>query len=510
MVNVSSYATLGTRPIPGDAPAGKDARYEPEYAAVLEEIEKLSFSGQGTTISWPAVEKNAAQILAEQSKDLQIAAYFGVALCRTMGMEGLLTGARTLAGIMETFWETAWPALKRMRGRINAVDWWHGRVYAFVQEQAGQNSTIPVGLGENIMEALGKLDELIASLMPDASPLRDLSAAVRQLTMPVTEKAHEAAPAPQKTPEQKSASGAAQTPTPASPAASDDPAVLRRNFVAAAQAYVTAARRVEPGNASLWQLSRLTVWGAITALPASENGQTRLPAPDTEVLAQARQKLKAGNALEAAVTAEEFFAGAPFCLDAQEVVHKALAALGAQFAEAAQSVADAAAAFAARLPGVEKLTFADGTPFASPQTLIWLRETAASRGGRGNARSSGDKTGKNVFESARALLAQNKLAEAVALLDDAKTQSPATNLHLNACQLRLLCEAGQSAAAGALAEAILQETSVHGLDAWDPESALDALLAVRDAFSMSEAQYAEALREVRRRIAYLRPAAALA
>lgn len=68
-----SFAALGSCPVPGETPAGDDARYEPEYAAVLEEIEKLSFSVQGAPVSWPAVEKNAVLILSEKSKDLQIA-----------------------------------------------------------------------------------------------------------------------------------------------------------------------------------------------------------------------------------------------------------------------------------------------------------------------------------------------------------------------------------------------------------------------------------------------------
>ncbi len=50
-----SFETLGSCPVPGATPGGDDARYEPEYAAVLEEIEKLSFSGQGAAVSWDAV-----------------------------------------------------------------------------------------------------------------------------------------------------------------------------------------------------------------------------------------------------------------------------------------------------------------------------------------------------------------------------------------------------------------------------------------------------------------------
>ncbi|MDR2123764.1 MAG: type VI secretion system protein TssA [Desulfovibrio sp.] len=537
MGDLSSYATLGARPIPGDNPAGKDARYEPEYAAVLAEIEKLSFSGSGQTVSWLNVEKNAAAILAGQSKDLQIAAYLGVALWQNNGPQGLSAGISILADLLGTYWETAWPALKRMRGRINAVNWWHERTSDFLKDCAGQSGLISAELGKQITDELGRLDGLITSLMPDASPLRDMANAVRQLSAPQPEA--DPAPAPAPAAEQTAAAGAAGqgTPPPAAarpdPAAlsAEDPALLRRNFNAAALAYLHAARRGQPADAALWQMSRLVVWGTVTSMPDSDDGRTQLPAPDMGALAEARVNLDAGKALEAALAAEAFFSTAPFCLDAQEIVYSALASLGPQFADAAQSVLDAAAAFIRRFPGVEKLSFSDGTPFAAPKTIVRLREAAASqkKTGTDEERTAGSRDYASLYASAKDLLARNKVTEAIASLDAAKGQSPAVNLRLTACQVRLLCAAGNAEAAGLLAETVLGETAARDLDTWDPEAALDALLAVRDAFSLnvtgaraapellvngsntsaSGPLYAEMLRDVRRRIARLHPASIL-
>jgi type VI secretion system protein VasJ len=533
----ASFAALGSSPVPGDNPAGKDARYEPEYAAVLEEIEKLSFSGPGQAISWPVVEKNAAAILADQSKDLQIAAYLGVALQQNRGLEGMLAGIRVLADLLGTYWETAWPPLKRIRGRINAVNWWHERTAAFIKDPATRNGPVPAELGKNLDGELGRLDGLISTLMPDALPLRDLTAAVRQLAAPPPEPSPGPESAPPQPAEQAFTSDAATAhtatmPTGASSAVADDIMHLRRNFVAAAQAYLPAARSREPSDASLWQLSRLVVWGPITATPASDGGRTQLPAPDMNALAQARLQLQAGNALQAAMTAETLFNAAPFCLDAQEIVYTALSTLGPQFAAAAQSVLDAAVAFITRFPGVENLAFSDGTPFAAPQTSVRLHEAAGQRRGRHNNDAQAPDAGdcESLFASARNLLAQNKLTEAITVLDDAKRQSPAANLRLTVRQVRLLCEAGKIEAAGILAETVLRETTGRDLDAWDPAAALDALLVVRDAFSMNAAvgayspqplpggsgqnsdafpsgkRYAEMLRDIRGRIARLRPA----
>ena len=515
-----SFETLGSCPVPGETPAGDDARYEPEYAAVLEEIEKLSFSGQGAAISWPVVEKNAIVILSEKSKDLQIAAYLGVALWQNRGLEGMLDGVRVLVGFFETFWETGWPTLKRLRGRINALDWWHERTYGFLRDAAPQVFPITTEKQKELLDALGKLEGLVSSLIPDASPLRDLTAAVQRL--PVTSEDQSPGQTLSQTPGEPSAppeSGTQETQATNAQALSmpakapdavqktDDPAVLRRHFAAAGQAYLASARRAEPDNASLWQLSRLIIWGGIAALPASEEGQTLLPAPDMGALARARQKLQSGNALEAALDAEDFFTTAPFCLDTQQIVHAALATLGPQFADAARRVREESARFFSRLPGMEKLSFIGGTRFVSPETILWLREAALSASGESKQPSTpGDDPSETVFASARALMAQNKLAEALSTLDAAKTASSAVNLRLRAYQLRLLREGGKVEAAQALAEALLQEVAARDLDNWDPQLTLEALLPALHVFVLSESRYEPELRDIRRRIARLHPA----
>lgn len=514
-----SFEALGSCPVPGETPAGDDARYEPEYAAVLEEIEKLSFSGQGAAVSWSAVEKNAVLILSEKSKDLQIAAYLGVALWQNRGLEGMLDGVRVLAGLLETFWETGWPALKRMRGRVNAIDWWHERAYAFLQDAADQAPPVTAGQQKELLDGLAKLDALVSSLMPDASSLRDLTAAARRLPLAQEKQPPHEAPAPQEpvqqvamtreTPERNSAPSSGQIQAAPAIPDTDDPAVLRRHFTAAGLAYLASARRADPGNASLWQLSRLIIWGGIVALPASEDGQTLLPVPDMDALARARQKLHAGKALEAAFDAEDIFAAAPFCLDAQEIVYAALAAIGPQFADAAHCVLEESARFFSRLSGVEKLSFIDGTPLASPGTILWLRAATSGASMKQEPRTSGNDPCETAFASAKELMAQNKLADALAALDAAKTASPAANLRLRVYQLRLLWESGKTEAAQALAEALLQEVTARDLDNWDHCLTLETLMAARNAFALSASRYEQELRDIRRRIARLRPGDAL-
>jgi type VI secretion system protein VasJ len=503
-----AFVDLCMRPITAEKPAGEDSRYEPEYAAVLAEIEKLSFSGHGDTPSWSVVEKQGAAILTAKSKDIQIASYVAVALWHNNGLEGMLTGVRLLSGLLGAFWETAWPPLGRIRARMNAFDWWHERTLAFVQDQIAKNVTPAADTQKVLLDALAALDASAGSLLPDAAPLRDLTAAVRHLS-----------PQPSQGGQPPSGQGrgsAAQPapPHPATPdkAASSDPSVLRRHFATASRDYLAVARRAEPVDATLWRLSRLILWGGITALPeGAENGQTLLPAPDTDALVRARQKLEGGRTLEAALDAEDFFTAAPFCLDAQPLIHQALASLDRQFAEAARAVREESARFLTRLPGIEKLAFNDGTPFAGPQTSAWLQNAlrpARSSGDDAAAQPSGADD-EQPLAKARELLGRNRLPDALDLLDAAKKDSPAENLRLAVAQLNLLCESGQNTAALALAEALLEQITARDLDNWDTKLALDVLNAARDAFTLFDAQNAQKLNAVLRRIARLRPSAVL-
>ncbi|MDR2054947.1 MAG: type VI secretion system ImpA family N-terminal domain-containing protein, partial [Desulfovibrio sp.] len=268
----ATFVDLCMHPITGEKPAGEDARYAPEYAGVLAEIEKLSFSGQGDTPSWPVVEKLGISILTAKSKDILIASYLAVALWHNKGLEGMLAGIRLLSGLLDAFWETAWPSLKRMRARVNAFDWWHERTHAFIQEQAAENVIIAAEMQQDLLDALAALNARVSSLLPDAAPMQDLIVGVRRLSAQSPQEQHSPEAAP---PSGQNRISAARPAPPHSPtpdkAASDDPSVLRRRFTAAAQSYLAVARRAGPTDANLWRLNRLILWGGINAPPEAEN-----------------------------------------------------------------------------------------------------------------------------------------------------------------------------------------------------------------------------------------------
>ena len=196
-------------PLPGDNPGGSDARYETEYTRMLEEVEKLTSISHSQECRWDVVEEQATLVLQNRAKDFQAASYLGYALFRRHGLEGIADGTEILAGLVEKFWDTGFPILRRVRGRVNALSWWRERMeLALDGLVADTEARFDPDLLARLTLALQRLDAGIAEHLPDLPSLRNLMDRVQRLQ-----------PEPQKSPEtgtvrqaeQKTEETAAQT-----------------------------------------------------------------------------------------------------------------------------------------------------------------------------------------------------------------------------------------------------------------------------------------------------------
>lgn len=568
---------LGRDPIPGESPAGFDAKFEPEYEAVLAEISKLGSATQAESLSWSRVEEQAESILAGKSKDILMAAYLGVALQKTHGLQGLCDAMNLFSALFTSFWETAFPPLNRLRRRTNAFEWWHEKAYAELQALDDSLPPLSDAFLHELLDALDRLDQLAGELMPDAMPLRDLREAIRRLPslppesdpqpspsedgqsrenaateaqvqkVPAEEKAApdvaaappaepspvpEPAVSPEKEvrpekpasapsqPAEKVPPAASSAPSQASPSASesDDARVARKAFVDASCRYAFLAHKDSVQDPQPWQILRIALWGGVAALPLSENGQTYLPAPDAVRLEALQSLLNSGKLVEAALGAEDLFASSLFCLDAQAIIDEALERLGADFASTREVVREETQRFVRRLEGVETLSFTDGTPFASERTRAWLKTLAQRAPAGGHASDSGhlpasgaaeasDDAVSVVMAEAERLFNDNLVVEALATLDRAQGTSLAVNMMFRVEQLRLLCRAGESAVAVALARDLLEESDRRELEIWDRARAVDVLTAVHDAFVLARDE--EGAKAVHGRLSRLCPSAAV-
>jgi type VI secretion system protein VasJ len=123
-MNFESIRTLGKKAIPGELPSGREVRELEGFLALQAEIDRSQSISASGAVDWKKVQKLSEDLLDREGKDLLVACYLSVALTRTGGPPGFLAGLQVISDLVEGYWETLFPPLKRMRGRRNAISWW--------------------------------------------------------------------------------------------------------------------------------------------------------------------------------------------------------------------------------------------------------------------------------------------------------------------------------------------------------------------------------------------------
>lgn len=492
------FRELGKRPISDAAPAGAEARQSPEYERLLEETGKLGSLQGAAAVDWNMVVASAADVLEKQAKDIPAAVYLCVGLAHTQGMDGLAAGVRVLADLLACWWDVCFPPLKRLRARTNMLSWWHERMAQWLA--AAPAAAVPAALRDDLLASLEELDAQLGDRLPDLPPLRDLKERVQSLDVeaaPVQAAEAEATattaaetapsgatapqedvpqpvPAPQPAATPASAAPPAPPASPATPPADAQEALAA--LLAAARAYVALAFAGGlPDTFVAWSALYAVLWGRIDKLPPATDGETALPAPPEEDLDSCRRLLASGRAGDAAAALARLLPACPFCLDAQHLLFQALTACGRP--HDAARVREECRALAGRLPGIARLTFAGGRPFADAETRQWLTEQPAAETPPG-ADTAGEAAADDAVRQARAAAAQGDLPGALDMLDAARRQEGFTSagaFSLRIEQTRLLLAGGHAQAAAPLADELAGTIKRHALEDWQRDLCVDAL-----------------------------------
>lgn len=477
-----AISELGKLAIEGALPVGNEVREEPGFERLEVEVTKLSSPVYSPLVDWGLITQLSSDLLATKGKDLLVACYLTAGLLETRGLAGLSDGLKVIADMLETWWDSLYPSLKRIRGRRNALQWLVDRV----QQRAGETgwATLPpqeAALSAQLQASLQAIDAVLLDKDSDAPSIRSLLTLVKAL--PVAEDT----PAPQALP-QAPAAGATPSARVAAEAAAQSP--LIDSGEQAEHALDEACARLQPiaewllnadlSNPLAYRLDRLAAWTPINSLPPDVSGQTQLAGPISQVT-DALDRLKADQADEDLVHfAEAQLAAFPFWLDLNCICAAALERLGSGFEAASREVCGESARLVARLPGIEKLAFAGGMPFADGDTIAWLAGLAAAQGSASGPAAVGPQ-GRSAITAAvgnaRALAANDDMVGAVNCLQQqlALVNTPGDQLFLRIrlCELLLLQRPG--AALEAFALSLVDSIDRHQLAEWDPALALDGL-----------------------------------
>lgn len=122
-------------PISADAPAGCDIEYEPlfeQISAAREVDEDLpqddEWGYETRQADWPQVSVLCQEVLEKHSKDLQIACWLTQAQGKLYGLAGIAGGMTLIASLLETFWSVLYPPLDDEEGncadaRLGRLSW---------------------------------------------------------------------------------------------------------------------------------------------------------------------------------------------------------------------------------------------------------------------------------------------------------------------------------------------------------------------------------------------------
>ncbi len=485
---------MGKLPISEEAPSGKDVRYEPDFEALSDEIAKLSTPSATSAIDWKKVISLSSVILEKQSKHLQVACYLCYALIKTEGMEGLFQGVHVLKDLLENFWETMYPPKKRMKGRRSIIVWWDEKVSDFVSE-----ADIVVWEKEKrdlFIDDITAIDRFLGDNMDDAPLLRPL---INKIQSVVEEKPEEPEEVPveadsdlSQSQSEMAQSGAGQASAvmrKAAPSAvvsgstvpSDaSPSDLLKQGLSLIGKSVSGLLKQDVFNPLPYRLNRIVAWSMIDELPVATGGKTMLPPPDDNIVSSINALYDAGNWQDLADTCESRVRQYLFWLDLSRYVAESMEEMGHD--NVSEIIGRETFMFVKTVPGIDKLSFSDGTPFADADTKQWLKEleNAGDSDRSGAALEQSDSVLSSISEqtkNANQLIKEKKLDAALTILikpmlsASSKREQFLWKLGL----LRLLIKLKQIKVAASYIDDIIKNVEEFKLEIWEPDIAVEAL-----------------------------------
>ena len=489
---------LCCQPLAGDDPMGEDPKYGDTFSGLKEEIGNID---SGTT-DWKNVEKLAVQLLSEEAKDLNGAAYLCVALFQRHGYAGLADGIGVLRHLVENHWEGFHPKLEKTR-RFT-FEWLVQRLTLFLgsREVKAEEVALLEPIAEDLQAiqksgreqakkykpSLGELGRALAQKIAEnqtAEPEPPSPPPPAAAPAPVTEEtgASETAapsPPPPPPPPPPAPSRSDVELPPQEPLAADASTSEIRNRL---RSLVAPLRQSNPLSILPYRLLRSLKWDDVTSPPAADagSGKTKIDSPRAQqrtALETLFQKQKWSKLLEASEAAFQDGKGT-YWLDLQFYTARAVEELDSKHgARVAALVREELRQLLERLPGLPRLTFRDESPFASSQTRQWIEESVVKMEvdvvGGGGGRVEEEVLSEDDLAKARALFAQKKPVQALELLQTgvrkASHRRSAFQARLTSAQLCL--QANHLTWAKGLLEDLGKEMETFTFEHWEPETAV--------------------------------------
>jgi len=518
---------LGTEPVSAAAPAGASVRYEPEFEQLQEEIAKLE-SVDAVPVNWGEVVETGSRLLSQQSKDLLVACYVCHGLYDRKGYAGLANGLTIISGMIDTYWDTLFPELKRQRARVAALEWLVDRLGRPVSERKPKPAERDAIAASR--ELLEQLDEVLKEKLGGQGvawgelyrPVRDYDADFAREAA----KQEQAKAAAQREAEQKEAAVAtapdgtvapAQVSSPQEITSDQDVDKSLRSCQETLKKVATYQRGKNLADPESYRLLRMATWMSV-GLPPAQNNVTQMRQVPAERLEFLKQQVESGNHVLLINEVESSIANAPFWLDAHRLTAMALEALG--HVDAQQAVIAELAVFLRRLPRLLDYQFMGGLPFADDLTRLWIESDVLAGGDTSSASAPGESGNSPWVEAsgtARKLATKGKFREGIMLFQNGRRQAGSRRERFmwDLQQARFCQEAGYVDVAIPQLESLDEEADHFHLEEWEPALSLQIAALLLVCYTKTEgktelsADRAARLDRMRSRVSRLDAAAAL-
>lgn len=351
-------------PLSESAPVGEDPAYDDDFQQLREEINRLS--GMDTRLICELSEK----LLTTVCKDIRVATFYTWARLQEDGDSGLAEGLELLAGMLQRSGADLHP--RRPSSRKSALAWLSG------PKMLDSLARWPEADLEVTQRVAGALLLAEAALLPEeaeSSPFAGLSQA---LVTRLERCGGSPAPSPRSVDD--AVTNAMASPQGATPVSTK--ITNSRELLDQARLMAGWLREQPQGWLAGHHLMKAVRWAPVDQLPVLDaSGRTRLAAPKPEYRVQLKRLFLQQSWTELrGLTDDLFMQGVNHLwLDVQWYVWQALVNTGNDSVLAC-IVRNDLLGLLRRLPGLESLTFSDGTPFADEVTLSWIRQEVLNEG----------------------------------------------------------------------------------------------------------------------------------
>jgi len=357
---------------------GENVKYDDDYMEMQDEVEKLTSVSEIENVDFKKIKELSENILKYKSKDFFAAVYYSYALIK-LDINNLEKAICFIADFTDKFYEDGYP--KKEKAKINAIKWWLGKItYEIKNMNEIQRDDNPY------FECIQRIEDKIKN-SEYAPSFTDIKALLNQKVKKILKKE----------PEKKESEKQKQQ----APSQNDTEEITQENAQEIFKKSLENLDRTlgfltEIYKPEIFMLNRIVYMYDIDELPIANEGKTLIPPPSNDEINAIKKLYETNNYKDLLLTCESKIKTYVFWFDLHFYSYHALKNMN--YEACANAVYYMVKVFIKKLPGIEKLSFKDGTPFASNETKNWLNPPVKEVPGEKNRYEVSGKNEKEKIE----------------------------------------------------------------------------------------------------------------